>query len=97
MKVGVAGLGAMGSALAARLMDRHGPRRLLYGTARDLLIGCRFVLADGNIGHSGGRVITSNRRIPDQPSSRGSAQTGTSCRQTTSGPSAATSSIICRK
>ncbi|MDB5080429.1 MAG: hypothetical protein JWP00_2353 [Chloroflexi bacterium] len=37
--------------------NRNGPRRLLYGTARDLLIGCRFVLADGSIGHSGGRVV----------------------------------------
>jgi glycolate oxidase FAD binding subunit len=37
--------------------NRSGPRRLLYGTARDLLIGCRFVLADGSIGHSGGRVV----------------------------------------
>lgn len=34
-----------------------GPKRLLYGTARDLLIGCEFVLADGNIGRSGGRVV----------------------------------------
>lgn len=34
-----------------------GPRRLLYGTARDLLIGCEFVLADGRIGRSGGRVV----------------------------------------
>lgn len=37
--------------------NRSGPRRLLYGTARDLLIGCRFVLADGSVGHSGGRVV----------------------------------------
>ncbi len=37
--------------------NRSGPRRLLYGTARDLLIGCRFVLADGSIGHSGGKVV----------------------------------------
>jgi glycolate oxidase FAD binding subunit len=37
--------------------NRSGPRRLLYGTARDLLLGCRFVLADGNIGRSGGRVV----------------------------------------
>ncbi|OJW04385.1 MAG: hypothetical protein BGO39_11555 [Chloroflexi bacterium 54-19] len=37
--------------------NRSGPRRLLYGTARDLLIGCRFVLSDGSIGHSGGRVV----------------------------------------
>ncbi len=34
-----------------------GPKRLLYGTARDLLIGCEFVLADGSIGRSGGRVV----------------------------------------
>ncbi len=34
-----------------------GPKRLLYGTARDLLIGCQFVLADGSIGRSGGRVV----------------------------------------
>ena len=34
-----------------------GPKRLLYGTARDLLIGCQFVLADGRIGRSGGRVV----------------------------------------
>lgn len=44
----------IGGALATNL---SGPRRLLYGTARDLLIGCRFVLADGSIGHSGGRVV----------------------------------------
>lgn len=37
--------------------NRSGPRRLLYGTARDLLIGCRFVLADGTIAHSGGKVV----------------------------------------
>jgi glycolate oxidase FAD binding subunit len=37
--------------------NQSGPRRLLYGTARDLLIGCRFVLSDGSIGHSGGRVV----------------------------------------
>ncbi len=37
--------------------NRNGPRRLLYGAARDLLIGCRFVLSDGSIGHSGGRVV----------------------------------------
>ncbi len=37
--------------------NRSGPRRLLYGTVRDLLIGCRFVLANGSVGHSGGRVV----------------------------------------
>jgi glycolate oxidase FAD binding subunit len=34
-----------------------GPKRLLYGTARDLVLGCQFVLADGRIGRSGGRVV----------------------------------------
>jgi len=34
-----------------------GPKRLLYGTLRDLVIGCQFVLADGTIGRSGGRVV----------------------------------------
>lgn len=37
--------------------NRSGPRRLLYGTLRDLLIGCRYVLADGTRGLSGGRVV----------------------------------------
>jgi glycolate oxidase FAD binding subunit len=34
-----------------------GPRRLCYGTARDLLIGVTVVLADGTIAHSGGKVV----------------------------------------
>ena len=34
-----------------------GPRRLLYGTPRDLLIGITVVLADGTIAHSGGKVV----------------------------------------
>jgi glycolate oxidase FAD binding subunit len=34
-----------------------GPRRLLYGTARDLLIGVTFVRADGIIAKAGGRVV----------------------------------------
>jgi glycolate oxidase FAD binding subunit len=34
-----------------------GPLRTHYGTARDLVIGCRFVLADGTVGHSGGKVV----------------------------------------
>ncbi|MEI6044627.1 MAG: FAD-binding oxidoreductase [Chloroflexota bacterium] len=37
--------------------NANGPKRLLYGTARDLLLGCQFVLADGSIGRSGGRVV----------------------------------------
>ena len=34
-----------------------GPLRVRYGTARDLVIGARFVLADGTVGHSGGKVV----------------------------------------
>jgi glycolate oxidase FAD binding subunit len=34
-----------------------GPRRLLYGTPRDLLIGITVVLADGTVAHSGGKVV----------------------------------------
>jgi glycolate oxidase FAD binding subunit len=34
-----------------------GPLRTSYGTARDLVLGCRFVLADGTVGHSGGKVV----------------------------------------
>ena len=34
-----------------------GPRRLLYGTVRDLLIGVTFVRADGVVAKAGGRVV----------------------------------------
>jgi glycolate oxidase FAD binding subunit len=34
-----------------------GPRRLQYGTPRDLLIGITTVLADGTIARSGGKVV----------------------------------------
>ena len=34
-----------------------GPRRLRYGTVRDLLIGVTVVLADGTVAHSGGKVV----------------------------------------
>src|SRR4029079_2397354 len=34
-----------------------GPRRLLYGTARDLLIGITSVRADGVVAKAGGRVV----------------------------------------
>jgi glycolate oxidase FAD binding subunit len=34
-----------------------GPRRLLYGTPRDLLIGLTVVLADGTVAKSGGKVV----------------------------------------
>ncbi len=47
----VATLGGVLSANAA------GPRRHLYGTARDLLIGVTVVCADGAIVHGGGKVV----------------------------------------
>jgi glycolate oxidase FAD binding subunit len=34
-----------------------GPRRQLYGTARDLLIGITVVRPDGKIAHAGGKVV----------------------------------------
>lgn len=34
-----------------------GPLRVRYGGPRDLVIGTRFVLADGTVGHSGGKVV----------------------------------------
>ena len=34
-----------------------GPRRLRYGTARDLLIGVTVVRADGTVAKSGGKVV----------------------------------------
>lgn len=37
--------------------DDAGPRRIRYGTMRDLVIGATFVLADGTVAHTGGRVI----------------------------------------
>lgn len=44
-------LGGVVSANAA------GPRRLRYGTARDLLIGITVVLADGTVARAGGKVV----------------------------------------
>jgi glycolate oxidase FAD binding subunit len=37
--------------------NASGPRRQLYGTARDLLIGATVVTADGSIVRGGGRVV----------------------------------------
>jgi len=37
--------------------NASGPRRLRYGTVRDLLIGITVVLADGTVAHSGGKVV----------------------------------------
>ncbi|MDP9459467.1 MAG: FAD-binding oxidoreductase, partial [Actinomycetota bacterium] len=37
--------------------NASGPRRLQYGTVRDLLIGTTVVLADGTVAHAGGKVV----------------------------------------
>jgi glycolate oxidase FAD binding subunit len=37
--------------------NASGPRRLRYGTVRDLLIGVTVVLADGSIAKAGGKVV----------------------------------------
>lgn len=47
-------LATLGGVLAA---NASGPRRHLYGTARDLVIGVKVVGADGNIIRSGGKVV----------------------------------------
>ena len=44
----------IGGTVAANV---SGPRRTLYGTARDLLIGMTVVRPDGTIAHSGGKVV----------------------------------------
>ncbi|GAA2485265.1 FAD-binding oxidoreductase [Winogradskya humida] len=38
-------------------VNTSGPRRLLYGTARDLLIGITVIRPDGTITRSGGKVV----------------------------------------
>lgn len=38
-------------------VNTSGPRRLLYGTVRDLLIGVTVVRPDGVVAHSGGKVV----------------------------------------
>lgn len=37
--------------------NASGPRRMLYGTVRDLLIGITVVRADGVVAHAGGKVV----------------------------------------
>ena len=44
----------IGGTVAANV---SGPRRTLYGTARDLLIGMTVVRPDGTVAHSGGKVV----------------------------------------
>ena len=46
--------GTVGGTLAT---STSGPRRLLYGTARDLLIGVTFVRGDGVVAKAGGKVV----------------------------------------
>jgi len=48
------GRGTVGGVLATGLA---GPRRLRFGTPRDLVIGITMVRADGQIAHSGGKVV----------------------------------------
>jgi glycolate oxidase FAD binding subunit len=38
-------------------LSTSGPRRMLYGTLRDLLIGVTVVRPDGVVAHSGGKVV----------------------------------------
>ena len=44
----------LGGVVAA---NASGPRRLRYGTARDLIIGITVVLADGTVARAGGKVV----------------------------------------
>ena len=44
----------VGGVIAA---NASGPRRLRYGTVRDLIIGITVVLADGTVAHAGGKVV----------------------------------------
>src|SRR5262249_57395464 len=38
-------------------VNTSGPRRMLYGTVRDLLVGVTVVRADGVVAHAGGKVV----------------------------------------
>jgi glycolate oxidase FAD binding subunit len=46
--------GTIGGVVAA---NSSGPRRLRYGTMRDLIIGIKIVLADGTVAKAGGKVV----------------------------------------
>ncbi|MFF0370668.1 FAD-binding oxidoreductase [Micromonospora sp. NPDC005087] len=46
--------GTVGGAVAT---NTSGPRRMLYGTVRDLIIGVTLVRADGVVAHAGGKVV----------------------------------------
>ncbi|WP_249871221.1 FAD-binding oxidoreductase [Oceanobacillus saliphilus] len=47
-------LATIGGIVAA---NDSGPKRLLYGSARDLVIGTRIVYSDGNVIRTGGKVV----------------------------------------
>jgi glycolate oxidase FAD binding subunit len=49
-----AGAGTVGGVLATGMA---GPRRLRYGTPRDLLIGITVIRADGRVARAGGKVV----------------------------------------
>lgn len=51
---GLARGATIGGAIAA---NASGPLRLMYGPARDWLIGVKFILADGTMSKGGGRVV----------------------------------------
>src|SRR5216683_1931309 len=51
---GAPGCGTVGGVLATGVA---GPRRLRYGTPRDLVIGITIVRADGTVARSGGKVV----------------------------------------
>src|SRR5262249_37176602 len=53
-RAGPAGAGTIGGTLAT---GAAGPRRLRYGTPRDLVIGITVVRADGTVASSGGKVV----------------------------------------
>ena len=38
-------------------VNTSGPRRMAYGTLRDLIIGVTLVLPDGTVAHAGGKVV----------------------------------------
>ncbi|MBC7188471.1 MAG: FAD-binding oxidoreductase, partial [Calditrichaeota bacterium] len=50
----VSGSATLGGIVAA---NAFGPRRQLYGGVRDLLLGCRAVLADGTVVKAGGKTV----------------------------------------
>jgi glycolate oxidase FAD binding subunit len=53
-RAGAPGSGTVGGLLATGIA---GPRRLRYGTPRDLVIGVTMIRADGTVARSGGKVV----------------------------------------